>query len=324
MDIKSPENAATIIQAYWRGYRIRNCILRTRFEYEEIAQEIINEAGFRNETPVRNEEVRWPCEKKICYPVHDISNKYIVSKNEEEMIVKHYQPDSKIRCDENDGDDGIECLTVNADDVSNGESNNINVSTNNKEGTSRNEQPNKLSSLKKIEDNVIRSSSPIFSRVVEEREEEKTSVIKDKQSNLGKIQTGGLLTESWMTDKSFDDTSSTSSFVNSNDTTNHDNTTRNTNNFNNNNNNNVNNSTNSNYTTTNNYTTTTTTNNNNNKNINNNINNNNSNDNSINLSNNVTKEGLVCKEKELMLELIWLQQAIHSRKVYLQLKRKAS
>ena len=268
MTAKSQECAAIIIQAHWRGHRIRKCILQTRFEYEEIAQEIRNEAGLGNEVESEINEVRWPCEKNICYPVHQIvSNKEVVGNEcvDNELIINISS--DQIHCD--DDVDG-ECTAVNTDAVSDG--NSVCVSKNNTKETSHVEQQNKLSSKKIINSDIIRSSSPISPSFKEkEKEEEGICVNKDSKqivSNLHSIQTGGLLTESWMSDKSFDDTLSTSSNA-------------------------VNN------------------------------NNNNCTDNNPGKAN-ITKADLVCKQKELMLELIWLQQAIHSRKVYLQLKRKSS
>lgn len=56
------EESASIIQAAWRGYRARKYILQTRIEYEKIVKEI--EGSLFSVTPCN---VTWPS-KYLCYP----------------------------------------------------------------------------------------------------------------------------------------------------------------------------------------------------------------------------------------------------------------
>ena len=74
MNSTPSKSAATLIQAHWKGYRIRKCILQTRSDYEEIAQEIESEIGIECGTRERKCLVSWPKERNICYPVHSISS----------------------------------------------------------------------------------------------------------------------------------------------------------------------------------------------------------------------------------------------------------
>uniref|UniRef100_A0A7M5X740 IQ domain-containing protein C n=1 Tax=Clytia hemisphaerica TaxID=252671 RepID=A0A7M5X740_9CNID len=219
LSIKQNE-AITQIQATWKGYRTRKFILQTRQEFEEILNEIETELGEKVE-----EKISWP-KPCLCLPYFEKEDNAVENATSNEWSGTNNCDDEKL------------APPMNVESASIGLVENL----------------TKIVQTKNVQDGQVDTVLEVESSDKENSfDNQKESISIDIQPHCRQEQR--LLTESWLTDKSFD---LHSTYIEQNP------------------------------------------------------------------EQPLDKESLKTQQIDLMLELIWIQQAIQSRKVYLRLKGKSS